>query len=430
MTDTNAVGFAGLSHLGIVYSTATIARGLPVVAFDSREKLVKDLTEGKFPIREPGLEELWQAHRERIHYTADADAIARCGLILFALDVQTDENNNSDLKPLEALIESVAARAAEGTVLVMMSQVPPGFCRRLQGQLGRGLQLYYQVETLVFGNAVERAVHPERYMVGCSDPARPVPGVYDRFLRAFECPVLPMRYESAELCKIAINCFLVSSVTTANTLAGICEKSGADWSEIAPALRLDRRIGPHAYLKPGLGIAGGNLERDLVTVQNLAAAYGCDAGVVTAWQRNSAYCRDWALRRLAQLGLLADPNGAPLALWGLAYKPDTHSIKNSPSVALLRSLAGYSWQAHDPVAKVEGSEFPGVRLCDAPLEAARDARALVVMTPWSHFAKVPIESIRENMRGHEILDPYGALDGAKCRELGFRYHRLGAGPLC
>jgi UDPglucose 6-dehydrogenase len=236
-----------------------------------------------------------------------------------------------------------------------------------------------------------------------------------------------MRYESAELCKIAINCFLVSSVSTANTLAGICERIGADWAEIVPALRLDRRIGPHAYLQPGLGIAGGNLERDLVTVQRLAAEYGSDARVVTAWQQNSAYCRDWVLRRLSHLGLLAGSAGSVLGLWGLAYKADTHSTKNSPAMALLQATAGCRWQAYDPAATIQALEYPCVRVCGSPMEAARDAAALAIMTPWREFREVPLVSVRDVTRGRDILDPYAALDSSQCRELGIRYHRLGAG---
>jgi UDPglucose 6-dehydrogenase len=267
---------------------------------------------------------------------------------------------------------------------------------------------------------VARAIHPERFMVGCADPAAGLPDVLRRYLEAFGCPILPMRYESAELCKIAINCFLVSSVSTTNTLAEICENTGADWNEIAPALRLDKRIGPHAYLSPGLGIAGGNLERDLVTIQRLAGEHGSDAGVVTAWQRNSVYRRDWVLRRLFAAGLLAKPADTTLAVWGLAYKQDTHSTKNSPSLALLRALAGYRWQAYDPAAKIEAAEFPNVRLSNSALEAARGADALVVMTPWKEFSSVPLESVPKI-----VIDPYAVLDGARCRELGLQYSRLG-----
>jgi UDPglucose 6-dehydrogenase len=425
MNDANKIGFAGLSHLGIIYSAAAAARGFSVCAFDERPDLVAELTAGRFPVSEPGLDSAFQQHGVRIQYTGDAEALARCPLIFITLDVATSDSNVSDLGPLQSLIEKVTAHAGEGAVVVLMSQVPPGFCRVLAGRLLRKVRFFYQVETLVFGNALERAIHPERYMVGCGRPESGLPEVYRRYLEAFECPVLPMRFESAELCKIAINCFLVSSVATSNTLAEICEHIGADWREIIPALRLDRRIGPHAYLTPGLGIAGGNLERDLVTVQDLAAQNGCDAGIVTAWQNNSRYRRDWVLRHLYRLGLLAQPVERVLATWGLAYKQDTHSTKNSPALALLRALPEYRWRAYDPAARVNRAEFPCLQICASPLETARGADVLVVMTPWKEFPDVPAASVKEVMRGRYVLDPHGVLDREQCLAVGLQYFRLG-----
>jgi len=426
MSETNAIGFAGLSHLGIVYSMAAAVHGFSVLAIDERPGLAEELAAGRFPIGEPGLEDAFVKHHERIKYSADASLLSGCRLIFITLDVPTDAANNSNLAPLEALIDRVSATAAPEAILVLMSQVPPGYCRRLASRLRSTLRLFYQVETLVFGDAVARAVNPERYMVGCADVASGLPEIYRHYLEAFNCPVLPMRFESAELCKIAINCFLVSSVTTSNTLAEICERIGADWSEIIPALRLDRRIGPSAYLNPGLGIAGGNLERDLVTVLRLAAENGSDARVVTAWQQNSAYRRDWVLRQLFRLGLLQSTAKTPLGVWGLAYKQDTRSTKNSPSLALLRVLAEYRCRAYDPEARIDAGGFAHVAVCSSALDAARGTGALVVMTPWKEFAGVDLEALRRVMGGNNILDPYGVLDGRRCRELGFDYHRLGA----
>jgi UDPglucose 6-dehydrogenase len=327
---------------------------------------------------------------------------------------------------LERLIAGVSGSAATGATLVILSQVPPGFSRRVQRQLSSRVQVFYQVETLIFGNAVERALKPERYMVGCSDPTAGFPEMYGRFLRSFGCPLLPMRYESAELCKIAINCFLVSSVSTSNMLAEICENIGADWSELVPALRLDRRIGPHAYLSPGLGIAGGNLERDLVTVKNLSAEHGADARLVTAWQQNSHYRKDWALRLLHQEGLLRQSPASLLCVWGVAYKPDTHSTKNSPALALIQALREYRLLTYDPAVKPDTEEFPSVQTCNSALDAARNADAVIIMTPWKEFSEVPLAQLKQAMRGNHLLDPYGILDGDSCRKLGFDYHRLGA----
>ena len=417
------IGFAGLSHLGIVYSAASAARGFELVAFDHRPELVADLAAGRLPVVEPGLAELCREHRSKLHYTSDVKQLAQCRLVFVALDVATSEANESDLAPLESLLARVIPQLAPSATLVIMSQLPPGFSRRLQKQLPAGVELCYQVETLIFGNAVTRSVTPERIIVGCGAA---LPGMYASYLEAFDCPILCMRYESAELCKIALNCFLVSSVATSNTLAGICERIGADWREIVPALRSDRRIGPHAYLDPGLGIAGGNLERDLVTVQRLAAENGCDAGVVTAWQRNSQHRKDWVLGRLFESGLLDHPEQTRIGVWGLAYKQETHSTKNSPSLGLLRALHSYSFQAYDPVAQIKGAEFPQVRICSDMQEAAREADVLVVMTPWREFADARLDTVLPSMRGRTVLDPLGVLAERQCQTLGYQYQRMGA----
>jgi UDPglucose 6-dehydrogenase len=317
--------------------------------------------------------------------------------------------------------------------VVILSQVRPGFTRDIARSLaadagGADARLFYQVETLVFGAAVERALGPERYIVGAARPDAQLPAPYRAWLDAFGCPVLVMRYESAELAKIAINCFLVSSVATTNTLAEICEAVGAEWSEIAPALQLDRRIGPHAYLGPGLGIAGGNLERDLATVQGLAAEHGCDAGVVTAWQRNSAYRKDWVLRALHREVFPRCPDPT-IAVLGIAYKPDTHSTKNSAALALLASLTGWPVRAYDPCARLDAAAFPHVTVCCSAFEAVADADVVVLMTPWKELAALDADQLRERMRGDVVLDPYGAWKETLARRAGVRYYRLGSrGP--
>jgi UDPglucose 6-dehydrogenase len=234
-----------------------------------------------------------------------------------------------------------------------------------------------------------------------------------------------MRYESAELAKIAINFFLVSSVSTTNTLAEVCEAIGADWAEIAPALRLDKRIGPHAYLKPGLGIAGGNLERDLVTVQGLAAEHATDAGIVKAWQYNSTHRKAWALHMVRR----EFPAGAPaprLAVWGLAYKQDTHSIKNSAAVELLEALSDCAIQAYDPAARIDLKKFPHVMVCSAALDVLDHSTALVIMTPWKEFSAIAPTEISRRLGGRLVIDPYAVLDHQACVSSGLRHLRLGS----
>jgi UDPglucose 6-dehydrogenase len=420
------IGFVGLSHLGLNYSLATAAKGFDVVAYDPDASVTARCAVGEFPIEEPGFGELFAQHRDRIRYTSDETALAECELVFYSLDIRTNDRNESDPGPLTALIRATAPKLSPGTIAVVLSQVAPSYTRQLRTELREvsAADFYYQVETLIFGRAVERAMQPERFIVGANDPARSLPAPFQAWHSAFKCPVLVMGLESAELAKIAINFFLVSTVTTTNTLAEICEAIGADWNEIVPALRLDRRIGPHAYLKPGLGIAGGNLERDLVTVQSLADRHGTEAGIVTAWQRNSRQRRDWAIRQI-QRAFPTKDHQAVLAVWGFAYKPDTHSTKNSPSLELMRALRGHRINAHDPIAQIDASEFPNVTIFSSPLAAAEGADALLVMTPWSSYASIPVKELRKLLRGRVIVDPYAVLDETRCRDLGFEYYRLG-----
>lgn len=423
------IGFIGLSHLGLNYSLATAAKGFDTVCFDPDPALAAHCAAGDFPIEEPGFRELFAANRARLRYTADAAQLAACDLVFYALDIRTNDRNESDTGPLTKLIHDTAPALAADATVVLLSQVSPGYTRALVADLVKRSEVkarifYYQVETLIFGAAVHRAMEPERYIVGSADPAGPVPARFAEWHAAFKCPVLVMRYESAELAKIAINFFLVSTVTTTNTLAEVCEAIGADWNEIAPALRLDRRIGPYAYLKPGLGIAGGNLERDLVTVRTLAARYGTDDRVVAAWQANSVYRRDWALRRVHRelLGQVRDPL---LAVWGIAYKQDTHSIKNSPAVELLRALPGIRIRAQDPAAKLPDSGCSHVTVVPDPLAALDGADALIVMTPWKLYAGFTAADLTARLKGRLLIDPHALLDEKACRAAGLDYHRLG-----
>jgi UDPglucose 6-dehydrogenase len=274
--------------------------------------------------------------------------------------------------------------------------------------------LYYQVETLVIGNALSRACEPERLIVGLATETDQLSPAYSTYLKQFNAPVLEMDYESAELAKIAINCFLASTVSTTNMLAELCEKIGAHWHSIMPALRMDKRIGPHAYLQPGLGISGGNIERDITTVCNLGASSGTNITVAKAWQQNSEYRKDSVLRMIyeevAPLGSIDR-----IAIWGLAYKPGTGSVKNSPSLALISSLRYCALSVYDPI--VDKSAIPAcfgyVNHVSSPMQAIEGADLLIIMTPWPEFSECDLNEIAAMLKTKTIIDPFGILDARK-----------------
>jgi UDPglucose 6-dehydrogenase len=419
------VGFAGMTHLGLVSASGVASKGLKTICYDGDAALIARLRAGDLPVHEPDLDEMVRDNGARQVFTADIADLGECDVVYVAPDIPTDDQGRSDTHVIRALIDKVVPALRPSAVMVVLSQVEPGFTRALNAP--EPARRYYQVETLVFGRAVERTIKPERYIVGCDRPAAALDPHFETVLKAFGCPILPMRYESAELAKIAINFCLVSSVSVANTLAEVCETTGADWSEITPALKLDRRIGPYAYLKPGLGIAGGNLERDLATVERIAEAKGADAGIVRAWKANSLHRRDWAARTIKKLIVDVHPE-ATIAIWGLAYKENTRSIKNSPSLATIAQLPEVALRLHDPVVKADVVGRGDARGFSGELEALDGADALMILTPWPQYGKIAPADIAARLRGKIVLDPYAMLDPLAAAEAKLAYHTLGRTP--
>ena len=373
---------------------------------------------------EPELDALVADHGERLRFTDDVTALRDCDLVFVARDVPTDDHGQSDLEPIRALIGDIEGALSQTSVLTILCQVPPGFTRSLDRA---GDRLCYLVETLIFGDAVQRTLAPERFIVGLDNPGDGVPAALSDYLEAYGCPVLPMRYESAELAKISINLYLAASVSTTNSIAEICERVGAEWSEIAPALRLDRRIGPHAYLGPGLGIAGGNIERDMASAIGLASRHGTDARVIESYVANSAYRKDWPLRTLSQ-AVLSRMENPRIAVLGLAYKAGSDSVKNSPALVLLDALQGCDVAAWDPVVPVDRTWHHGLTQLDSALAAVSGADAVVVMTPWDEFRALVPDMLAREMRGDVLVDPYRILDAEAALAAGLSYHGLGSRP--
>lgn len=414
------VGFAGMTHLGLNSAIAAAARGFETIGFDTNADLVARLQKREWPVVEPDLDKLAREHATRLKFSAlDAD-LAKCDVVYISTDVATDDDGKSDLAPVEALIGRVAPLMNDAAILVVLCQVPPGFTRGIRDI--PPARLFYQVETLIFGRAMERAMYPERYIIGAAQPADPLPAPFRSLLEAYGCPILPMRYESAELAKISINFCLVASIGVANTLAEISEAIGADWSEIVPALKLDKRIGQYSYLAPGLGISGGNLERDLRTVLNISGAKGTDGGIIEAWLANSKHRKDWCWRVL-QAAVLTKTKSPRIAVLGLAYKENTHSTKNSPSLQLLSHLTAHNVCVHDPVVDTGIAAF--ARRVDSPMDCVKDADVLVIATPWPEYRVLKATNLAGAMRGRVLIDPYRILDANAAAAAGFEYYTLG-----
>lgn len=409
----DTIAYVGLTHLGLISAAAALEKGFKVICFDQDEKLVANLKSGKYPINEPGFKEALEKHKDRISFTCSVKDLKKAELVYVAPDIPTNDSGVSDLQGIKDLISFIVPSLSKNSCLIVLSQVPPGFTRALNQEILGTLdpsKVYYQVETLVFGIAMQRALYPERYIVGTQSKNAPLDPNFERFLKAFNCPLLVMDYESAEFCKICINAFLAATVSTTNTLEEICQKIGAHWRDIVPALRLDKRIGEYAYLAPGLGLSGGNIERDLKTITSLAQRHGSQGQVVDSFIKNSRHRRNWPLN-IFYNKVYPQFSEKPLTLCvlGLAYKENTHSTKNSVSLRLLSQLQNFKIQAYDPLVKSLPFETDSITIKDSALEAVKGSDVLFLMTPWDEFKTLQLESLLSIMRERVIIDPYKIL---------------------
>ena len=425
---TAPTGFVGLTHLGIVSSIGWASLGGPVVAMDPDPEPVAALREGRLPVHEPSLAELFASSRPAMTFSIDPSSLRECRLVIIAADIPTDDANVSDTSLVLRLVDAVVPHLHDDATLAVMSQVPVGFTRQLaervtQARPGLRFRLYYWVETLVIGNAVERYVRPERIIIGCADPRVPLTAELAAGLLRFACPILPMSYESAELTKTAINLYLCAGVTYANTLSDLCERVGADWSEVTPALRLDGRIGPAAYIRLGLGIAGGNLERDMITLRSLCRSHDVDALFIDTMLDCNARRPEWVHRALRE-HLLREVAHPTISVWGLAYKKNTRSTKNSVSRKVIRELDGRAEvRAYDPLVTAD-DVGASIRLAADRNEALAGADCLLVLTDCDEFA-APAPAALRSMRRRLIIDGVGIVDPSRTDLAGVRLVQMG-----
>ena len=419
MSNSSVIGFVGMTHLGINYLAASSEKKFKVIGFDINKFKVEKLKKFKLDNSEPNLLNLIKKNKKNISFTNDFKMLKKCNIVFISQDVDTNNSGKSNLSKITQLINITKKNLNKNTVLVILSQLQPGFMRKVNFDNGK---LYYQVETLIFGKGVDRALKPERIILGCQNKNHIIQKAYINYLKRFKCPVLKMSYESAELTKIAINIFLASSITTTNLLSEACSKISADWSEIVPALQLDARIGKKAYLKPGLGISGGNIERDISSIKNIVKFNSNLSLLTKSFEKNSNYMKTWVFRKLMENNLLKKKKYI-FSILGLSYKEDTNSIKNSPSIKLINQLKNKTIKVYDPKAKLP-KKIKNCEQSNSLKYVLNSANVLIIMTPWKEFKKIS-KVLKSYKKISLIIDPYGILNQEQKNKYFSKYLTLG-----
>jgi UDPglucose 6-dehydrogenase len=329
------IGYVGLSHLGFVSATSAALRGFSITGFAT--KLAIERVKDPFYLSaEPNLRESYERVRSKITLTADMSLIEECDIVYIAQDVQRRPDGGSDLCGIARLVKDVLEKTTADVPVVILSQVSPGFTRRLARHRPN---LFYQVETLIFGDALRRATEPEQFILGTDHPNEILPPPLRTFLDGFGVPIITTSFETAELAKISINAVLSSQITMVNLLAKCCENLGANWSDIRRVLQNDYRIGRHAYLNPGLGISGPNLNRDLRTLSEIVVHdEGCShylSSLINLNRIRSKWSEEVFDNALAS-GVI--PTRPKVAVVGVSYKEGTSDTFEAPAFALIEHV--------------------------------------------------------------------------------------------
>ncbi len=421
------IAVAGLWHMGCVVSAALAHLGHTVAATDFDSEVVRKLQQGVPPVYEPGLAELMAQEisgGKLAFLSSEQEAFADAEHIFITFDTPVDESDQSDLTPVEAALDAVAIHARSEVQIVVMSQVPVGTCQRLVERLrerapGLSFTLVYQPENLRLGEALKTFLYPDLIIVGAEDEV--VAGRLLRLYEGVEAPRLTMSWNSAEMAKHALNTFLATSISFINELADLAEATGADVRDVVRALRLDRRIGPYAFLSPGPGFSGGTLARDIQTLRRLGERRGCPTRQLDATLAVNAARLPSIVAKIRHL--CGELKGSRVGLLGLTYKPGTNTLRRSNALALARLLMreGSKVYAFDPQVCELQADTDGIVLCSDPYQVAEGAGAIVVMTPWPEFKNLDFGRLASVMRQPLIIDVHNCFDDGQIRKAGLRY---------
>jgi UDPglucose 6-dehydrogenase len=325
--------YLGLSHLSLCYSAAALNKGYKVVIVDFKQN-VDDYYLGKFRVQEPQLDVILNKYKKNFTISYNFNNFKNTKIFFLAKDLKTNNKNTVKTYEIIKLLKKIS-KLNKKKILVIKSQVPVGFTRKVNWK--KNFKFHY-VETLIFGQAISRANYPERIILGKYDISTKIPKVLDDYLKKFNCPILEMKYEESELTKGFINTYLAAQVITTNYLNEFSKKYGADWGKIRDALSLDKRIGRFAYLNPGLGLSGGNIERDLKTISDIRYNLKLDNHLTKIYLQYSDYFKKWVIRNINMFS-----KNKKIGVLGFTYKEGTLSTKNSPSRLLLK----YDHLIHD-----------------------------------------------------------------------------------
>jgi UDPglucose 6-dehydrogenase len=426
MTEREPIGVIGTGYVGLVTAAGFAELGNDVYCVDIDADKIGQLKRGEIPIYEPGLAELVDRNRERLHFFTElAPALEHARLLFVAVGTPPTYSGDADLGAVHAVVDAMPP--SDRHALVMKSTVPSGTgaaIKRVFVDRGKGGFSYVSCpEFLKEGSAVADFLHPDRVVVG-DDGDWAGDAVVDLYA-PLDAPLVRTDVASAEMIKLAANAFLATKISFINEIANVCEEVGADVAEVARGMGLDERIGPQ-FLRPGIGYGGSCFPKDVSALKQLAGNSGYHFQLLTAVIEVNELQKRRVISKLQKhLGSLV---GREIALLGLAFKPDTDDMREASSLVLAGRLQadGARVRAYDPVAEDAARPLmSGVDFSDSALRAVEGADAVVLVTEWPEFAELNWAEVASRMRGDLVIDGRNALRGDRVTAAGLAYEGIG-----
>ncbi|MCK9367298.1 MAG: UDP-glucose/GDP-mannose dehydrogenase family protein [Metallibacterium scheffleri] len=434
----------GTGYVGLVTGACLAEMGNHVLCVDIDADKIAALKQGVVPIFEPGLAPMVKRNHAAglLDFTTDAAAGVAHGEALFiAVGTPPDEDGSADLRHVLAVAANIGEHLRDYAVVVNKSTVPVGTAERVRARIdqalaARGMQVPFDVvsnpEFLKEGDAVDDCMRPDRIIIG-SDSARALAllkRLYAPFNRNHE-RIVAMDTRSAELTKYAANAMLATKISFMNEIANLAERVGADVELVRQGIGADPRIGYH-FIYPGAGYGGSCFPKDVQALVHTAEAHGYAPRLLQAVEAVNQTQKQ-RLFALIQRHFCGDLRGKTIALWGLAFKPNTDDMRAAPSRTLMEALwsAGAHVRAYDPEAQHETRRFYGERadltLCAQPYEALQSADALVLVTEWKVFRSPDFARIRAALVTPVLFDGRNLYDPAAVESAGLAYYGIGRG---
>ena len=433
------IAVIGTGYVGLVVGACLSQTGHEVVCADIDEGKVARLNRGEIPIYEPGLEPLVEQNlaENRLRFTTDvSQAVRDSDVVFIAVGTPPDEDGSADLSHVLAVARSIGEAMEGEKVVVTKSTVPVGTAAKVRDVIesvtDHKVHVASNPEFLKEGAAVEDFMKPNRVVVGVdSDYAAAIlQDLYEPFVRTGN-PLLLMDVASAEITKYAANAMLATRISFMNSVAHLCEQTGADADSVRRGVGSDKRIGS-SFLFPGVGYGGSCFPKDVKALVKTQRDFGLDASILEAVDHvNEDQKRRLLNQVVRRFG--EDLSGRTFAVWGLSFKPNTDDMREAPSLVTIEGLLerGAQVKAHDPAAMDEARRHFSDRIeyCGSNYEALDGADALIIHTEWLQYRQPDFLRLKRLLKEPLIFDGRNLYSPRRVRALGLNYYSVGRLPI-